>query len=87
METNKLTPEQLENWRAILFRMFGWAAFFISDDEIQKYRDTLQQHVDSLADNRFDGGPKFCECDRNWIGSTTHRDGTVTCNKCKLPRE
>lgn len=45
---NKLTPEQIKNWRNVLFTMFGGMALILSDAEIQRYRDMMQKKADAL---------------------------------------
>jgi hypothetical protein len=44
-----LTPEQVENWRNVLFGMVGPYAFLMSVDEIEKFKDILQKKVDDAV--------------------------------------
>jgi len=44
----KLTPEQIQNWRRVLCSMFGPYALIMTEDEIQKTRDNMQNSVNSL---------------------------------------
>lgn len=46
-ESGKLTPEQIRNWRMVLSRQLGPGAFFVSDEFVQKYRDRMQEIIDS----------------------------------------
>ena len=48
-ETQKLTPEQIQNWRKVLVSMFGVAAFGFSDAQIQAFRNRMQEQVDKMA--------------------------------------
>lgn len=53
-ELEKLTPEQIKNWRNILATQFGFGpyAFVMSDAEIQKIRDNMQAKVSELSENK-----------------------------------
>ena len=42
MSDEKLTPEQIENWRKVLCGMFGPYALIMTAEQIQLYRDKLQ---------------------------------------------
>lgn len=44
--TTKLTEEQIKKWRTVLAAMVGPYAFFMSNEEIQKYRDDMQNYFD-----------------------------------------
>lgn len=44
--TEKLTPEQIQNWRKVLTGMFGPYAMIMSDDEVQKFKDKMQNNID-----------------------------------------
>jgi hypothetical protein len=46
MSENKLTPEQVENWRKVLFGIVGTYALIMSVEEIQLFRDKMQQKID-----------------------------------------
>ena len=52
--TDKLTDEQLKNWRRVLFLSFGPFALIASDDEIQEIRDIMQAGADMLSDETED---------------------------------
>jgi len=55
METaNKLSPEQIENWRRVLFGMIGPYAIIMPDYEIQRYKDNLQAKLNSLDENEIE---------------------------------
>lgn len=41
----KLTPEQIKNWRNILAGMIGPYAFIMPDDQVQKIRDKMQRDI------------------------------------------
>jgi hypothetical protein len=41
----KLTPEQIENWRKVLTGMFGPYATLMSDEQVQNYKDKMQAAV------------------------------------------
>ena len=47
---NKLSTEQVENWRRVLLMMVGPYALMMSEDEIQKYRDEMQKKVNKFPD-------------------------------------
>ena len=42
-----LTKEQIENWRKVLFGMFGSYARLMSDEQILAYAQNMQSHIDS----------------------------------------
>jgi hypothetical protein len=50
--TERLTPEQIENWRKVLRYTFGPYAMIMSDEEIQKHRDMEQSRMDKIKENR-----------------------------------
>jgi len=43
---NRLTDEQVANWRKVLLVRFGAYANFMSREEIQRYKDNLQNMID-----------------------------------------
>ena len=47
MENEKLTPKQIENWRKVLFLTLGSYAFIMSDEEVQKTKDNMQEKVNT----------------------------------------
>lgn len=47
MTDGKLSPEQIENWRKVLFGMIGPYAKIMPADEIQKFRDKMQRDADA----------------------------------------
>ena len=46
----KLSPEQIANWRRVLITMIGPYALMMSDEQIQDYRDKMQQQVNDIPD-------------------------------------
>ncbi len=44
-----LTPEQIKNWRQVLFGMIGPYALIMPDAEVQLLRDRMQQQVDQKS--------------------------------------
>jgi len=44
----KLSPEQIKNWRRVMFGMFGAYALIMPDVEVQRFRDKMQNDVDKL---------------------------------------
>ena len=54
METEKheckLTPEQIENWRNVLLMTLGPYAMLMTAEQIQKYRDMMQEKANKLGD-------------------------------------
>jgi hypothetical protein len=52
--TEKLTPEQIENWRNVLRYTFGPYAMIMSDEEIQKHRDMEQSRTDKKSKGNKD---------------------------------
>ena len=46
MAEGTLSPKQIENWRRTLTRQYGPMVRFLSDEEIQQYRDNMQAAVD-----------------------------------------
>ena len=49
--TEKLTDEQVENWRAVLSVILGPYAFLMSREQIRAWRDKTQAEVDRLSEN------------------------------------
>jgi len=47
----KLTPEQIKNWRKILAGMIGPYAFLMPDEEVQAIRDRMQARLNQIADS------------------------------------
>ena len=43
---NKLTKEQIANWRIVLLTMIGPYADLMSDEEVQLMRDKFQERAD-----------------------------------------
>jgi len=43
---NKLTPEQIKNWRNYLYTIIGSYALICSEKEIQMFKDTYQGKID-----------------------------------------
>jgi hypothetical protein len=43
-DSNKLTPEQIKNWRNVLLGMLGPYALLMPDEDVQKMRDNMQSH-------------------------------------------
>lgn len=39
----KLTPQQIENWRKAMFSVFGPYALIMPEEGIQKLRDKIQE--------------------------------------------
>jgi len=52
--SDKLTDEQLKNWRRVLFLAYGPYASILSDDEIQEIRDIMQAGADARIDETED---------------------------------
>jgi len=50
--TQKLTPEQIKNWRKILAGMLGPYALLMPDEEIQAIRDRMQARLDKMTDSQ-----------------------------------
>jgi hypothetical protein len=44
-----MTEEQIKNFRVALFPLLGLYVFFMSKEDIIKYRDKLQSKLDTLA--------------------------------------
>lgn len=40
-----LTPEQIKNWREILFLTVGPYAFLATDEDIQRMKDNMQANL------------------------------------------
>ena len=45
---DKLTPEQVENWRNVLLGMIGPAALILPADKIQAIRDNMQRQANTI---------------------------------------
>jgi len=46
----KLTPEQIKNWREVLVSMIGPYARIMPEELVQKWRDRFQTKVNSLEE-------------------------------------
>jgi len=46
----KLTPEQVENWRAVLCGIIGPYAVMMSASDIQKFHDKMQADLDKTEE-------------------------------------
>ncbi len=44
-DKTKLSPEQISNWRKILTSSLGPYALVMPDEEVQRYRDFMQQRI------------------------------------------
>ena len=76
-----MTQEQLDNWRRLLMTAYGIPSFMLKDDKvIERIRDNFQAQVNAIKPKK-----EFCDCE-GIQGTTTHRDGSVTCNKCGLKK-
>jgi len=42
----KLTPEQIKNWRTAMVGMLGPYALICSDEDVQRLRDDMQRQLD-----------------------------------------
>jgi len=47
----KLTDEQIENYRKVFFENLGPSAAIMSIEQIQSYRDKLQERINGLLNN------------------------------------
>lgn len=50
--SNILTPEQIENWRTVLLGIVGPYALIMPVDDIQRYRDRMQEIAIKLESNK-----------------------------------
>lgn len=46
-EAAPLTPEQIKNWREVLFSMIGSYAYLMTDAEVQMHKDMTQRRIDA----------------------------------------
>jgi len=44
-----LTPAQIENWRNVLFNIVGPVALILSEGEIQRFKENMEERI-SLFD-------------------------------------
>ena len=77
--SDDLTDEQVANWRAVLAVLLGPVVFLMTSKQIKRLVVIFQECVDEES--------KPCQCDPTRNGTTTHRDGRVTCNKCQKERK
>ena len=47
---DKLTPEQIENWRKVLSMTLGPYALIMPDEEVQAMRDKMQSKVNDIEE-------------------------------------
>jgi len=45
---NKLSPEQIENWRNVLVSFVGPYALIMPEEQINEFRDRFQSKIDKL---------------------------------------
>lgn len=45
-ETDKLTKQQIENWRSVLVGMIGPYALLMKDEQVQHMRDRYQDAIE-----------------------------------------
>ena len=79
-----MNAEQIKNFRQVLFFLVGPVAFIMSDENVIAMRDRFQEELNAMPQEPPE--PEFCICDYTRIGQTVHRDGSITCNKCKRER-
>jgi hypothetical protein len=48
-DNNKLSAEQIMNWRRVLSLSFGPYALIMPDHEVQSFRDSMQEGADQLV--------------------------------------
>ena len=48
----KLTPEQIANWRKMMSAQLGPYAYLMPDEDVQKYKDKMQERVDKFEKGR-----------------------------------
>jgi len=48
-DDGKLTPEQLANWKRTLSTFFGLPSWFLTDKDVQEFRDKTQREADQKA--------------------------------------
>jgi trans-aconitate methyltransferase len=54
-ETDKLTKQQIENWRSVLVGMIGPYALLMTDEQVQNIRDQYQGKIDQAFPEPSDG--------------------------------
>jgi hypothetical protein len=86
-----MNDEQIANWRAVLAFTLGPYAFIMPKEDIESLRDRIQRRVNSVYPptdvlKTIKVVKTICDCDTTKCGTTIHKDGSVTCNKCNLPR-
>jgi hypothetical protein len=55
-DSDKLTPEQIKNWRNVLLGMLGPYALLMPDEDVQKMRDNMQSHFSEPNDKLCNRG-------------------------------
>ena len=50
--SEKLTPEQIKNWRTVFTGMFGPWAMIMPDEEVQKFRDRMQSNINKIGEEQ-----------------------------------
>ena len=51
----KLTPEQLKNWRKVLTTMVGPYALIMPDEEIEAIRNRIQARIEKMSKDKAEG--------------------------------
>ena len=52
MKQVTLTPEQIDNWRAVLCGMIGPYALIMPAEMVQVFKDKIQSQVDKVEEER-----------------------------------
>lgn len=55
MDDDKLTPEQIKNWRHVMAQMIGPIALIMPDEKVQAFRDMMQCKLNELPEKGSDG--------------------------------
>ena len=51
---NKLSDEQIENWRKTLCGMIGPYALIMPKEEVQAIRDKMQENVNDISEESYE---------------------------------
>ena len=51
-DEDKLSPEQIENWRRVLTMQIGPYALIMSAEEIQRHKNSMQRRINEMSEKR-----------------------------------
>lgn len=79
--SDKLTPEQIKNWRSVLYGMFGPYALIMPENQINQFRDKYQKEADGLETSLVESKAPVSVVGAD--GRCQHKVNARFCKVCK----